>query len=153
MNEKEKCELLIEKGYVYNSETGNITNPKGRILNSKTRGDYLIINCSINKKSCNVRSHRFGWYYVYKEIPDEIDHINRIRNDNRIVNLRNVTSQENKWNQNRKGYHWKKSHNKYEVRIKVNYKHIWIGLFNTEIEAREAYLKAKEQHHKIEYYE
>ena len=45
MNEKEKCELLIEKGYVYNSETGNITNPKGRILNSKTRGDYLIINC------------------------------------------------------------------------------------------------------------
>lgn len=153
MDEKEKCELLIEKGYVYNSETGIITNPKNKILTSKTGGGYLIISYFINKQNYRVVSHRFAWYYINKEIPNEIDHINRIRDDNRIINLRNVTPQENKWNQNRKGYHWKKSHNKYEVRIKLNSKHIWIGLFNTEIEAREAYLKAKEQYHKIEYYE
>jgi hypothetical protein len=39
---------------------------------------------------------RLAWLYVYGEWPkNEIDHINRLRDDDRLVNLRDVTSSEN----------------------------------------------------------
>lgn len=45
------------------------------------------------------RAHRLAWFYVYKEWPKlEIDHINQIKTDNRICNLRDVTSKENQNN-------------------------------------------------------
>lgn len=41
-------------------------------------------------------AHRLAWLYVYGEMPkNNIDHINRGRSDNRIVNLREVTHAEN----------------------------------------------------------
>lgn len=43
--------------------------------------------------------HRLAWLYVYGEIPNsEIDHINRIKTDNRICNLRLATRNQNLWN-------------------------------------------------------
>lgn len=48
------------------------------------------------------REHRIIWIMFFGQIPDEymIDHINRIRNDNRIENLRIVTRSENNINRN-----------------------------------------------------
>ena len=42
-------------------------------------------------------AHRLAWIYIYGEIPDGlvIDHINGIRSDNRICNLRTATYQQN----------------------------------------------------------
>jgi len=50
------------------------------------------------------RSHRLIWIYHYGDIPEglQIDHINRIRNDNRIENLRVVSQSTNNLNQDRK---------------------------------------------------
>lgn len=77
-----------------------------------------------------------------------VDHINHNRHDNRRENLRVITKQQNHWNQSGvKGY--RKKRNKFEVSIKVNNKNIYIGTFNTEKEAREAYLKTKQELHKI----
>lgn len=48
--------------------------------------------------------HRLIWLYVTGSFPPEgmeIDHINRIRNDNRWCNLRLVNSTENKLNSER----------------------------------------------------
>ena len=43
--------------------------------------------------------HRLAWLYVHGEIPPcEIDHINRIRTDNRIKNLRPADANENRAN-------------------------------------------------------
>ena len=43
-----------------------------------------------------VLAHRLAWFYVHGEWPEgEIDHINRIPNDNRIENLRVVTRSQN----------------------------------------------------------
>jgi len=59
-------------------------------------------------------AHRVIWKLIHGVDPDFIDHINGIRNDNRIENLRSVTQTENARNTGRKrhntsgvsGVHW-----------------------------------------------
>ena len=80
-----------------------------------------------------------------------IDHIDGIRTNNDISNLRNVTNQENCFNRTRcKGYCFDKSKGKYKAQIQLNGTNSHIGYFNTETEAREAYLNKKKELHKIQ---
>ena len=64
-------------------------------------------------------------------------------------NLRIVSQQENSFNTNAKGYSFDKSRNKYQAIIGINGKNIHLGRFDTEEEARNAYLEAKEKYHII----
>lgn len=41
------------------------------------------------------RAHRVAWLHYYGEWPEQVDHINGDRGDNRISNLRSVKSQDN----------------------------------------------------------
>ena len=82
--------------------------------------------------------------------PEEmyIDHINGVRHDNRRSNLRIVTPQENSHNYpSAKGYYWNKRDRTYQAQIKIDKKLIYLGLYNTEDEARAAYLAAKKIYH------
>ena len=54
------------------------------------------ITLSINRKQ--TYAHRVIWLMVYGEHPKSIDHINHIRHDNRITNLRAVSPHENSKN-------------------------------------------------------
>lgn len=74
------------------------------------------------------RAHRLAWFYVYGEWPtDEIDHINGIRNDNRICNLRVASKSENGFNKKMrmdcktgaKGVLYYPKYNTYYVRFTV----------------------------------
>ena len=76
-----------------------------------------------------------------------VDHISRDTLDNRIENLRIVSKQENNWNTNAKGY--TRQGGKYTTRIKVNKQIIYLGYFDTEEEAHQAYLDAKAKYHII----
>ena len=50
-------------------------------------------------KGKRYKEHRLIWLYHYGEWPKEcIDHINGIRDDNRIENLREATNQQNQFN-------------------------------------------------------
>ncbi len=82
-----------------------------------------------------------------------IDHVNRNGLDNRRCNLRFCTRAQN--NQNSyipkgvskfKGVSWAKSRTIWEARIGVNHRLIFIGYFENEIEAAEAYDKAALKH-------
>lgn len=54
---------------------------------------------SISIDGKNFKEHRLVWLYVNGEMPkDQIDHVNHIRDDNRIENLRVVSNQENSRN-------------------------------------------------------
>lgn len=42
-------------------------------------------------------AHRLAWFYVHKAWPkDEIDHINRVRHDNRLKNLQDIPLAQNR---------------------------------------------------------
>ena len=101
----------------------------------------------------NYKSHRLIYMMFHGRIDSnlQIDHIDGDRSNNNIENLRVVTSQENQWNQTKaKGYSWMKSRRKWQARIGIDGKVKTLGLFNSEEDAREAYLKAKENLHAIE---
>lgn len=44
------------------------------------------------------RAHRLAWFYVHGEWPEEIDHANGVRSDNRLTNLREATRSQNNAN-------------------------------------------------------
>ena len=150
MTREERCQEAIKRGYTYDAESGLVKNRYGKIIKSKTSG-YKRLQLYAECKIYVLLQHQFAWYFVHGYCPKEIDHINGIRNDNRICNLRSVTPQQNQWNRNTaKGYYFNKRSKKYKAQIAINTKRIHLGLYDTPEQAREAYLQAKEKYHKIE---
>jgi hypothetical protein len=150
MDRIDKIKLALSKGITYDPLTGDVKNKKGLIYKSRLTNGYLVIKMVDKKNQIVLLSHHFAWYCIYNEIVKEIDHINNVRDDNRIINLRSVTSQENKFNNSKaKGYSFYKRSQKWKSRIKINGIDIHLGYFETELEARMSYLKAKEKYHII----
>ena len=144
----EKCKLAFDKGYKYNEETGEVIGVRGGVLRRKNKG-YSEIKLYYNNKSYHILTHQFAWYVKYNEVPPTIDHINQNKLDNRIINLRSITQQQNTFNTNAKGYNFQKASKKYMARIGIGGKRIYLGCFNTPSEAEEAYKQAKKIHHTI----
>ena len=121
--------------------------PSGTIC----KNGYVIL--TILKKS--YYAHRLAWLYCHSSFPDQhIDHINNIKTDNRLINLRDVNRSTN----NRNIKHAKKNNKTkflgvsysgkklpFRARIYLNGKQKQIGLFQTAEEAHQAYLKEKEK--------
>lgn len=76
----------------------------------------------------------------------DVDHINHVRDDNRLVNLRFVTQGENLKNQSVSskntsgvtGVYFSKAKKKYIAQIKVNREAVYLGIFDTLEDAAEA---------------
>lgn len=99
----------------------------------------------------NHFAHRLAWFYVHGKWPNGlIDHINKDTDDNRIVNLREATPQQNSSNlrnpkPNRfgcRGIVWTHTSANWGARIYHQGKAIWLGSFPTIEEARDAYTEA-----------
>lgn len=93
-------------------------------------------------------AHRLAWLYVYGRWPEcGLDHINGVRSDNRICNLREATPTQNC--QNRKisihnksgvkGVHWDAYVKSWRAFIAVNGEVMALGTFDTKEQAEEAY--------------
>ena len=91
---------LCSEHFYYDAYTGFITwkKPtshrivKGQEAGSKRKDGYRRVSF----KGGIIASHRLAWLLHYGDWPQgDIDHINRCRDDNRIVNLRVATSSEN----------------------------------------------------------
>jgi len=117
------------------------------------RNGYITIDL-FNKR---YQAHRLALIYVYGHCDSkDVDHINGIKNDNRISNLRFATRSENKQNRlsiqpnNKSGYtgvDWHKSSNSWRATITTMRKQKHLGTFKTKEEAHAAYLEAKRKLH------
>ena len=101
---------------------------------------YRVV--SINKRK--LYGHRIIWALFYGEWPkDQLDHINGIKDDNRIENLREATTMENGRNQKLfitnktglSGVSWFKAANKWEAYIYYNYRKMYLGMNEDFFEA------------------
>ena len=100
------------------------------------------------------KAHRLAWLYAHGEFPESlIDHINGVRHDNRISNLRQATQKQNAENRGKgrnnksgfKGVHWHGKAKKWRARIQHDGKHIHLGFFTDANLAHEAYKVAEKQ--------
>lgn len=82
----------------YDPETGIFTRINTEVrAGCKGKDGYRRIKFG----KANWYEHRLAYFLTYGEFPDEVDHINHIKDDNRICNLRGVSKSVNQ--QNRKG--------------------------------------------------
>ncbi len=162
--QKELCRRLD-----YNPNTGVFIwkfNPDfGVVWNKRYAG--TVAGCSREEKSYwlitidrkKYYAHRLAWLFVYGYYPKYIDHINRIKYDNRIKNLRECTPKNNSMNiglsknnkSGMKGVHWNKDRRKWHVQIHKNGRNSYVGLFTDLIEAGKAYNEAAVEEFEKEY--
>ncbi|WNL63276.1 homing endonuclease [Citrobacter phage Tr1] len=115
---------------------------KGTVAGSKHHTGYWIVR--VGGKMCQ-RSHVI-WALHYGYFPDEIDHIDQDKGNDKIENLREATRQQNCCNRRKwrgessqyKGVYLTRS-GKFHAQIRCKGVLYCLGTFDTEEEAREAY--------------
>lgn len=106
--------------------------------------DYVTIH--VDGKS--YQASRLAFFYVHGIWPTgDIDHLNGVKTDNRIENLRDVSTRDNCSNRksHREGHlvgtYFCKQRQKWVAQIKIKGKRKFLGRFKTQLEAHKAYNK------------
>lgn len=136
----------LKKLLRYDASTGDFFYIRsGKKTGHKTKRGYIVVNAN-NKQ---YQAHQIAYFFINGTVAKQIDHINRIRSDNRIENLRDVKPIQNATNRSRKprsgviGVEIIKTKNKTIYRARTN--KCQIGCFDNIEDARSAYIN----HYKI----
>lgn len=124
--------------------------PVGAPAGVKNAGGYIVIRID----RVLYRAARLAFIYMTGACPDVVDHENRIRHDDRWVNLREATSSQNGQNTStrtdntsgHKGVTWDKSRGKWMAMITVDKRAINLGRFVALDEAVAARRAAELKH-------
>ena len=130
----------LDKKYLYDPLTGVlISRRRGTECKAENYKGYRVLR--INGKE--FMAHRVIWVMMTGQDPGEleIDHDNRIKNDNHFQNLRLVTHGGNQSNKNTRGVTRHKD--RWKARVQRNGKNILDKYFDTEQEALDAVKKCK----------
>lgn len=125
----------------------------GKIAGSVNKQGYVVVSLY----NYPFRAHRVIWAMINNGISDNeyIDHINGVKSDNRISNLRLATEAENHQNQKLckrntsgvKGVIWEASRGMWRCQIMKNRKSYLIGRFKDIESAKKAMEKARASLH------
>lgn len=150
---------LIET-FVYIPETGKLywkERPRNKCANEQawrswnTRFAYREAFTALDKKGYKVgaiynklyKAHRIIWVMIYGYEPDQIDHDDGNKSNNRLTNLRDVSNSENHKNMGIQksnssgivGVNWSEKQNKWRCRIHVDGSEINLGHYAEFAEA------------------
>jgi hypothetical protein len=146
---------LLKEHIDYNPNTGVFTwikktNKKSRVNIGSEAGTITVHGYLSIYIGHHYRANRLAWFYVYGLWPSKgmvIDHINGIKTDNRICNLREATPQQNTFNQVKhsnntsgyKGVYWSNVNKKWYAQGRINGKNKFLGNFINPKHASLAY--------------
>lgn len=144
---------LFTEHFEYDWDTGRVLNRSTRSPNALIGNESGALNIEgyrhiwFNGKM--YKTHRIVWLLTRGYWPvGEIDHIDGDRLNNKLSNLRDVSRRENTCNKklNRDGrlfgcHYWKQV-GKWCASIRVNKVHKYLGCYDTEAEAHNAYVQA-----------
>lgn len=132
----------------------------GKVAGCKHPNGYVVVTVEFHL----CQAHRLAWLYMYGEWPvNDIDHINGVKDDNRIANLRDVSHQVNKQNMRKAlrpavpspfntgllGTYFNRKWRRFIAQIQdpVTMKNKYLGGYATAEEAHAVYLEAKRRLH------
>ena len=116
-----------------------------------------MVDLYIGRKKKKISVHQLVAIVFLNHIPDKhkiiVDHKNTVKHDNKLSNLQLITAREN-LSKDKKGVSQYtgvsfKCNNWYS-QININKKVIYLGYFNTEIEASNAYQNKLKQYFKLQ---
>ncbi len=159
MLEKDDLKRILH----YNPETGIFTwREKTSNYVKYEVGDTANIVAShgyvqISIYGTHYLAHRLVWLYMFGFMPSkQIDHINMIRTDNRLINLRESSSSQNKCNSGVnslntsgiRGVSFEKSRNKWCATVQFEGVVYRLGRFDSKEAAADAYTNAAKKIHR-----
>lgn len=143
----------VRRLFTYDPETGELWwavgkrgRQRGKPVGCKKESDYLAFYIGPRK----LYVHRVVFCWMLGRWPEQVDHKNLDRGDNRWSNLREATSGQNKMNRMKrrdntsgfKGIGWHKKNRRWRARIKAGGKCYELGCYASKEEAHAAYCKA-----------
>lgn len=139
--------------FVYDPQAGTfVWRETGKpAFTSRAVKGYAVGNADRKK----YLAHRVAWLITHGEWPaGQVDHINGIRDDNRISNLRDIERVDNQRNmkvsaRNKSGIlgvHYAKTLNKWQATIRADGKSKYLGIYDTKEQAAEARAKANAEY-------
>ena len=144
--------------FAYSAETGEIFRTKNRGGNTTSVRAGTVSPSGYRKVMFMgrlYREHRLAWWLHYGRWPDgDLDHINGVRDDNRIANLREATRSQNMGNTPKRRTNKAGAKgvvqvgNRYGAWITTNGKSEYLGLFATVEEASARYKGAAQERFK-----
>ena len=138
----------------YNPETGIFTRiascRRPDLIGKKAGSIKARGYVSIMIDGHHYLAHRLAFLYMTGLMPESSDHINRVRDDNRWVNIRVATPSQNMMNRsifknNKSGFRgvsWKNREQKWVANIRVDGKQKQLGTFICKHEANKAFIGA-----------
>jgi hypothetical protein len=151
---------LAERLFDYNRETGQLTwkVTHGRARVGQTAGTTTGTHIAVAYNRVSYPITTIIWLIVFRRKPAEglrVDHKNRNPQDNRLLNLREISHAENMQNRGAqvnnklglKGVCYHKASGKYMAYISIDGKRKHLGLFVQADKAYEAYCKAAVKYH------
>lgn len=145
---KNKFRADFKNGILYCKKTGRA------ILNKPNKDGYLRVGLknTINGRYKPYYIHDVLFYMKYHWLPEEIDHVNHVKNDNRDVNLQPSNHNLQQVNMPKKSgtssmykgvsYAPHKKINKWRAQLQHRGKHLSLGHYESEEQAARAYDKA-----------